>query len=206
NQISAFSNYFPFTKSITAPNPTTVVWKTTKPTMAPIYPPYVYILPQHIWGKLSVTQAKSYEHVPAVGSGPFQLVQWNKNGQNWTFKANPSYWAGKPIIQPIVFEQFDTAEAMVQALKGGSIDFAENIPATLFQTLKNNSAITTNVVAPTGFDQMSFGQVPFGQAPPGCPSCSTSTTNPALQDLRVRTAIEYAIDQPVLVPRSLGGY
>jgi peptide/nickel transport system substrate-binding protein len=206
NDVSAFSNYFPNTDSVTAPNDTTVIWKMSKPSMAPIYPPYVYILPQHIWGNFNVKQAKAYEHVPVIGSGPFQLVNWNKNGQNWTFQANDNYWGGKPTIQKLVFEQFDNAEAMVTALKNGDIDYAENIPATLFKTLQNNPDITTNVGAPTTFDQMSFGMVPYGQAPPGCPTCSKSTTNPALQDLRVRQAIEYAIDKKVLIDKALGGY
>jgi peptide/nickel transport system substrate-binding protein len=80
NDVSAFSNYFPNTDSVTAPNDTTVIWKMSKPSMAPIYPPYVYILPQHIWGNFNVKQAKAYEHVPVIGSGPFQLVNWKKNG------------------------------------------------------------------------------------------------------------------------------
>jgi peptide/nickel transport system substrate-binding protein len=205
NQIGALNNYFPNTVSVTAPDPTTVIWRMSKPSMAPIYPPYVYVLPQHIWGSLSVKEAKTYEELPVIGSGPFQLVQWNKNGQNWTFQANPNYWGGSPIVQKIEFQQFDNAEAMVQALKSGAIDFADNIPATLFNTLSNNPDVTTNVTAPVSFDQMSFGMVPYGQTPPGCPSCSKSTTNPALQDLQVRQAIEYAIDKPVLVAKALGG-
>jgi peptide/nickel transport system substrate-binding protein len=205
NNISAFSNYFPFTKSISAPDDSTVIWKTTKPTMAPQFPPWVYILPQHIWGGFSASQAKDYEKLPVVGSGPFQLVDWNK-GQSWTFKANDNYWGGKPYIQTLTFQQFDNAEAMVAALKQGSIDFAESVPADLFTSLKNVSGIQTNVGAPTTFDQLSFGQVPFGQAPPGCDSCDKSTTNPALADPQVRLALEYAIDKQALVDKALGGY
>jgi peptide/nickel transport system substrate-binding protein len=209
HKISAFSNYFPFTKSIVATSPTQVVWKTTQPTMAPQFPPWVYILPKHIWNGFSAAEARAYEHVPVIGSGPFQLVNWNK-GQSWTFKANDNYWAGAPYIQTLIFEQFDNAEAMVTALKNGSIDFADSIPADLFKSLQNTSGISTNVAAPTTFDQLSFGEVPYGQKPPFCPSydqpCSASTTNPALQNQEVRLALEYAIDKPALVSKALGGY
>ena len=43
-----------FTESITAPSPTQLVWTTNKPTSAPIRPPWVYIAPEHIWGKSSL--------------------------------------------------------------------------------------------------------------------------------------------------------
>jgi peptide/nickel transport system substrate-binding protein len=204
NQISQFSNYFPFTKGVTAPNETTVVWQTSKPTLAPTFPPWVYILPEHIWGKLSVQEAKTYQQVPVVGSGPFQLVEWKK-GQFWKFQANDSYWNGKPHIQTLIFRLFDNAEAMVAALKKGEIDFADNIPADLFNSLKNQPNIAQNVASPTTFDQMSFNMLPNGQKPKngGGPA---STANPALQDKNVRLAIAHAIDKKTLIDKALGGH
>jgi peptide/nickel transport system substrate-binding protein len=205
NQISAFSSYFPFTESVTAPNDTTVVWKTSKPTMAPQFPPWVYILPQHIWGSFDAKEAKAYEHIPVVGSGPFQLVEWKK-GQFWKFRYNPNYWQGTPWVHTLIFQKFDNAEAMVTALKNGDIDFAENIPADLFQTLQNAPGITAHVPTPTTFDQMSFNMVPNGQPAPTCKSCGDSTAHPALQDPTVRKAIEMAIDKKALVEKVLRGY
>jgi peptide/nickel transport system substrate-binding protein len=204
NNISQFSNYFPFTTSVAAPNETTVIWKTTKPTLAPTFPPWVYILPEHIWGKLSVQEAKTYQQVPVVGSGPFQLVDWTK-GQFWKFKANDSYWNGAPHIQNLVFRLFDNAEAMVAALKKGEIDFADNIPADLFNSLKGQPNIAQNVAAPTTFDQMSFNMLPNGQKPKNGAG-PASTANPALQDKNVRLAIAHAIDKQTLIDKALGGH
>ena len=64
NQISQFSNYFPFTTSVTAPDETTVVWKTSKPTLAPTFPPWVYILPEHIWGTLPCSRPRRTRRSP----------------------------------------------------------------------------------------------------------------------------------------------
>ena len=97
--------------------------------------------------------------MPVVGSGPFQLVDWTK-GQFWKFQANDSYWNGKPHIQTLIFRLFDNAEAMVAALKKGEIDFADNIPADLFNSLKGQPNIAQNVASPTTFDQMSFNMLP----------------------------------------------
>jgi peptide/nickel transport system substrate-binding protein len=204
NNIGAFSNYFPFTTSVTAPDATTVVWTTTKPTLAPTFPPWVYILPEHVWSKLSVTQAKTYQKVPVIGSGPFQLVQWTK-GQFWKFEANDSYWGGAPHIQTLIFRLFDNAEAMVAALKKGEIDFADNIPADLYNSLKGQPNVAQNATSPTTFDQMSFNMLPPGQKPnnDGGPA---STSNPALQDKNVRLAIAHAIDKQTLIDKVLGGH
>jgi peptide/nickel transport system substrate-binding protein len=205
NKISAFSNYFPFTQSVTAPNDTTVVWKTSKPTMAPEFPPWVYILPEHIWGGFSKTEAKNYEHIPVVGSGPFQLIEWKK-GQFWKFRYNSQYWKGTPYVHTVIFRKFDNAEAMVQALKKGEIDFADQIPADLFQTLQGQPGITANVPAPTEFDQMSFNMVPNGQPAPTCKNCGDSTAHPAIQDQQLRLAIAMAIDKQALVDKVMRGY
>ena len=92
-----------FTESITAPSPTQLVWTTNKPTSAPVRPPWVYIAPEHIWGKSScddIKKAPFFEDGrPMIGSGPFQLTQWNK-GQDWTMTANPNYWR-RTAHQPV---------------------------------------------------------------------------------------------------------
>ncbi|HYY09231.1 MAG TPA: ABC transporter substrate-binding protein [Actinomycetota bacterium] len=205
NDISAFSNYFPFTTSVTAPDDTTVIWKTTKPTMAPQFPPWVYILPEHIWGKFDKNEAKNYEHIPVVGSGVFQLVQWKK-GQFWKFRYNPNYWQGVPYIHTLIFQKFDNAEAMVTALKNGEIDFAEDIPPDLYATLQGQQGIGTHASVPATFAQMSFNMTPNGQPAPTCNSCGESTAHPALQDPTVREAVEMAVDKQTLIDKVLRGY
>ena len=74
---SNFTNYLPFTDSIEATDDTTLVWKTTKPSIAPLIPPWIYILPEHIWGGMSKDEIKKFENFdPDTGapvtSGPFQ--------------------------------------------------------------------------------------------------------------------------------------
>src|SRR5204862_3078093 len=83
NHMAAFLNYLGDPASFTAPNPTTFVWKMKTPTLSPLTPPYIPILPEHIWSKFDGKDAKTikeFEPVPQVGSGPFQLTGW-KEGQ-----------------------------------------------------------------------------------------------------------------------------
>ena len=129
-----------FTESITAPSPTQLVWTTNKPTSAPIRPPWVYIAPEHIWGKSScddIKKAPFFEDgKPMVGSGPFQLTEWNK-GQDWTMTANPNYWGGAPHISQFKVVLYDNSEAMVTALKQGEIDYTNLGSVDLFNELQS---------------------------------------------------------------------
>ena len=50
-EFTDFSNYLPFTDSIEATDDTTLVWTTTKPTSAPLVPPWIFIVPEHVWSQ-----------------------------------------------------------------------------------------------------------------------------------------------------------
>jgi peptide/nickel transport system substrate-binding protein len=209
NNVTTFTDYLPFTDSITAPDDTTLVWKTTKPTGAPTYPPYIFILPEHVWGELD--QPKKYDNFPnPVGSGPFRVTEWRR-GQFYRMEANKDYWGGAPNIDEVVFRSFKNNEAMVQALRRGEIDFAIDVPAKLATVLEGVEGVRISKTAPVGFTQMSMNQLRDGDTRPYCvdskpdPDPCESTGHPALRDHDVRLAIAHAIDKETLVDRILLG-
>src|SRR4029079_4326089 len=102
----------------------------------------VYILPKHIWGKLSKDERAKYRGLDGVGSGPFTLDKFEK-GQFARFKANPNYWAGKPAVDQVVLRKFNNPDTMVAALKTGEIDAAEDIPGAAFDQLAKDDKIQT---------------------------------------------------------------
>ncbi len=61
---------------------------------------------------------------PLVGSGAFQMDQWDKTAHTWSLSANKDYWGGAPQIDNYVIKKYDNVEAMVNALKTGEIDYA----------------------------------------------------------------------------------
>jgi peptide/nickel transport system substrate-binding protein len=198
NNMSVFTSYLPFSPTFTAPNATTLVWKSTKPTFAPQIPPWVPILPEHIWSKYDgdPKAAKAYSNVPAVGSGPFVLTSWTP-GQGWTMEANKNYWGGAPKIDEIQYVVFDSQEAMVQALKQGAVDFADNLNPTLFNSLQGQPNIGLVKGAPSTFTNLAFN---FGGQDKVDPSVSP-TNNPVLQDLQVRLAITMGINKQAIVDK-----
>ena len=202
-----------FTKSITATSDTQLVWTTSQPTTAPIRPPWVYIAPEHIWGQSSCDEIKKApffeDGKPMIGSGPFQLTEWNK-GENWTMTANPNYWGGAPHIDQFKVVKYNNAEAMVQALKNGDIDYANIGSVDLFNQLQQSGAqygLTAHVGPAVSFGQLSMNMCD-PTAPDAAPYCAKtgSTGNPALRDPVVRRAIAMAIDKQTIVDKVLAGY
>ncbi len=201
------------TKSITAPNPTTLVWKTNVPTTAPIRPPWVYIAPEHIYGGdtcKEINDAPFFEDgKPMVGTGPFELTEWNK-GESWTMTANKDYWGGAPQIDQFTVVLYNNAEAMVNALKNGEIDYVSLGNVDLFNQLQAagpESGLTAHVGPQAQFDQLSFNM-----CVPDDPDTSSyckeigANANPAVRDPVVRTAISWAIDRQTLVDKVWAGY
>lgn len=201
------------TKSIEATNPTTLVWKTNEPTTAPIRPPWVYIAPEHIYGQDTCDEIEKEpffeDGKPMVGSGPFQMTEWNK-GESWTMMANKDYWGGAPQIDRFTVVKYTNSEAMVNALKNGEIDYVNLGSVDLFNQLQSagpESGITTHVGPAATFGQMSFNMC-FPDDPDTSSYCKKqgSTGNPALQDPVLRTAVSWAIDRQTLVDKVLAGY
>jgi len=204
-----------YTDTITAPNDTTLVWAMKVANTAPLRPPWVYIVPEHIWSGKScgeIKKAPFFENGEMIGSGPFEMTDWNK-GESWTLTANKSYWGGAPHIDRFIVKKYNNNEAMLTALKAGDIDYIGNdsaIPVDLFNQLQaenGSGGITTHVGPLTSFDQMSFNMC-FPTAADAAPYCKQtgSTGNPALQDPVVRQAIQMAIDTNTIVSRVYQGY
>jgi peptide/nickel transport system substrate-binding protein len=202
--VGNFIDYLPFTDEISAPDDTTLVWRTSIPTQAPIYPPYIYIMPEHVLSQYEdKADFRSWKGFPdAIGTGPFELVEWRR-GDFWRLEANEDYWAGAPHIDEFIFRIFQNEEAMVQALRQGEIDFADNLGAALFDSLQDDPNITTNVGNVATFTQMSFNQCTNE-----VPYCRETGFNrhPATTDPDFRLAVEYAIDRETLVDRVKEGY
>ncbi len=198
----AWLNYTSTVGSIKAfaPNPRTVVLRSSVPD--PKLPTMdVYIIPKHVYAKVSKKGLTKYTAQDGVGSGPFTLEKYVK-GQYIRMKANPNYWGGKPAIDQIVFRLFTNEDAKVFALKKGEIDAAQDVPASAFTDLAKVKGIVTVQGQQGGFDELGLNTYA------GKPLRDTSkfgAPNPALKDLRFRQAIAHSIDKAAIVSRAYNG-
>jgi peptide/nickel transport system substrate-binding protein len=199
-----FIDYVSQIESIETPDEDTVVFKTRDPSVQ-MLSMYVYILPKHIWEDVPEGETKSFENEPAVGTGPFQAVEWRK-GQFARLEANPDYFRGAPKIDEIIFQFYDNDDTMVQAFKNGEVDYIQGIPINLFKSLENQEGIETNSAPDPGFTELGFNLYePSPKVIEEFDAPETSTGNPALLDPLVREAINWAISEEELTDKILQG-
>src|SRR3954453_22166945 len=143
----------------TAPNPTTLVVNYDEapgPTWVLGQFQQFFILPKHIWAQHTGNKGADLKtfpnNAPVVGSGPFDLVKYQKN-QIALFKRNDSYWGTKPKVEEFGLQQYSNDDAMVTALKAHSLDAIEAVPATAMKTLKDAGFEVSDV---PGLDQTDF--------------------------------------------------
>jgi peptide/nickel transport system substrate-binding protein len=192
NRIPQYRGYFPFHPEFETPDDHTLIWKAEEPTFAPDMPPWVYVLPEHVWARYDgedLRTIKDVPNTPAVGSGPFVLTDW-QGGESWTMERNPYYWGDEPAVDRIVYRLYTNPEAMAQALKTGEIDFANNLQPGVFERLRDAPNIVTHTTISDWWLNLAFN---FGG------QGAQATNLPALHDLDLRTAIAMAIDKEELV-------
>ena len=165
----------------------------------------VPILPEHIWSEIDDEEVRQYTNEPdanpagGVGSGPFILTE-AREGQFYTFERNDDYWDGPATIDGVEFRLYRNADALVQALKGGEIDFADDLDARVFEALEGTDGITARSSDYYGFNYLTFNggaETVDGEA--------IGTGHPSLKDPQVRLAIHHAVDKEALVDRTLDG-
>ena len=195
-----YGNYVSNIKTVEAPDDATLVMTTKEPspTMLRLAVP---ILPEHIWKNIDEKKVTTFDNEKnAVGSGPFVLAE-RSTGQFVRLTVNKSYWGGASKIDEVVYRVFNNADAQLQALKKGEIDFADQLDPAPFNSLKDTPGITTVPGKYSGFDELAFntGAALDSGEPIG-------DGHPALKDKRLRQAIAHAVDKKLLVDRVLGGY
>jgi peptide/nickel transport system substrate-binding protein len=185
-------SYLKYVTSVTAPDDTTVVLKLSQPAIMNHIDIYIY--PEHIWSKVSTSDAKTFENFPGVTSGAFTPVEWKK-GQFMRLEANPDYFQGAPHVDEIVWRVFNNQDAAVEALKNHEIDFIDTLKPNLFNSLKNAPGVGTAVTVTDLLDDLAFNT-----------GALQGDGNPVLQDPVFRKAISMAIDKQTLVDKVMLGY
>ncbi|MBK5444084.1 MULTISPECIES: ABC transporter substrate-binding protein [unclassified Peribacillus] len=146
------------------------------------------IVPKHAYGA-------DYAENP-IGSGPYQLVQWDK-GQQLIIKANPEYYDKKSYFKKITF-LFLNEDASFAAAQAGKVDLAyipaafsnQEVPGMRLESVKtvDNRGIVFPFIKSGDFTE------------DGLPIGNDVTADPA-----IRHAINIGVDRKALVDGVLEG-
>jgi peptide/nickel transport system substrate-binding protein len=193
NPVVARSDYAVM-NSVAAPDANTVV-VTYKQLYAPYRLAFPYIFPAHVFnGQTDIAQS-SFNQGATVGTGPFVFTSGSV-GDTLTFNRNPSYREpGKPYLDEVVVKFTPDRNTEVPALAAGDVDAALSLASTDLDRLSTLPAVSVDSAPSSSVNELFMNTSCSSGPREGDPACP----NPILGDLRVRQAIDLAIDKQALV-------
>jgi len=129
---------------------------------------------------------KQYGFNPA-GTGPYKLKEWVR-GNRLVLERNEEWWGPKPKIRTIVYQPMREDSSRLVAMEAGQLDIAFRIPPHEVARLQRRSdvqVVRVNTPRVVGY--------PFNMK-------RAPTT-----DVRVRQAINYAVDKDTIIEKFLLG-
>jgi peptide/nickel transport system substrate-binding protein len=121
------------------------------------------------------------------GTGPFVFGEWQRDSRLVVTK-NPNYWQeGLPYLDQIVFRPIPDEDTRIQSLASGDIDVLQSLRQSAIRQVQDISGVD---------DYEHLGN--------NSGSSIFNTSRPPFDDVRVRQAIAYALNQDELI-EVLGG-
>ncbi len=122
-----------------------------------------------------------------VGTGPYRYLEAERD-RPIRLEVNPDYWGAVPSPKRLVFKFVREPSTRVAELRSGAIQFAENVPLAQESLIKSGN---TDLVARKAARVIIYG-INWQRKP--------------FDDVRVRQAVNYAIDRDSVIKNVLGGY
>jgi peptide/nickel transport system substrate-binding protein len=184
-----FSGYTSNVTKIDTPDANTVVVHTSQPDARIVGGLFVYIIPEHVYGKTPVKQLTgSFQpKLPLVGSGPYVVTEFSR-GHILTMERNPNWRGDKPKYDEIQFFKYGTGDAVNRALKLGEIDSIWEVEPPSYPQMEHVDNIKAVRSSSPSFTELAFNLCSKA-------NCPEAKFNPGVQDRAVRQAIAYAVDR-----------
>jgi peptide/nickel transport system substrate-binding protein len=150
-----------------------------------------------LWGASIVSKAAveggADPAIKPVGSGPFMLDSWQK-GQQITLKKNPYYWekdsAGNqlPYLDQVNLMVITDDNTRMLELQSGELDTTLAVPYNQLAPLSQNPNLLIHATPLYGITNISLNQ-----------------KKPEFTDIKIRQAMNYAVDRDAMVQTALFG-
>jgi peptide/nickel transport system substrate-binding protein len=149
------------------------------------------IVPKHYLEEVGTEGFVAYP----IGTGPFKFVS-AKGLDEIVMERFDDYWGGAPDLEPVgpacvsqaVFMVIPEASTRVAALLAGEVDIIQAVPAELVDTLAQTPGVAVKGAPSTQpkWMEMNVSQPPF-------------------DDMKVRQALNYAVDKDLIIEAIYGG-
>jgi peptide/nickel transport system substrate-binding protein len=168
--------------SVDTPDPLTAVLHYRE-----VYAPYQLqfvrgTLPKHVLEGRDIDTANDYNRAP-LGTGPYKVAEW-KSGEYIRLESVPTYWRGTPAkIPTLLFRFIANTNTRINQLKSGEVDMVVMFPWDKQREVASIPGVTVHRIDGNGYEHVTLNQRAF----------------PAFADVRVRQALNHAVDRDLLV-------
>lgn len=153
---------------------------------------FVTLRPEHIWSKVEGEYAEYQGEDARIGCGPYKLTGVDEAAQILTYEAVAEHYLGREItVRKLVVRTYDSADALVMALRTGEVDAMYNY---------SNSLDPTMAASVTGVENLDPGM----SDNPGNYQLVFGMNRQPTDDLAFRKAVRAALDYELLCA-TIGG-
>jgi len=129
---------------------------------------------------------REYANFP-TGTGPFRFKEWVR-GDRLVLVRNGEYWGRKPLLNELIFRPVPEGGARVALIETGAAHVIVRVPPRDAPRLRGSKDVTVIDTPSVRTIYIAFNML-----------------KPPFTDLRVRRALNHAVDKPAIVQHILGG-
>lgn len=178
--------FFSVIESTTVVDEYTLEFTTT--SVAPTLSTYLSIMAPMVPVKyIEQVGAEEFGRHP-IGTGPYKFVEWVP-GERIVLEANEDYYLGAPAIETVIFRAIPESSTRIADLLTGAVDLIANVPIEDIARVNasENAEITSKPGTAEWFIRFNIDKEP-------------------LDDVRVRQAMNYAVDVEAIIANVMGGH
>src|SRR5881398_2309927 len=123
-----------------------------------------------------------------IGTGPFKFVEW-KRDERLVLEKNPDYWQGPADVSRVTFRFIPEFSARMAALLSGEIDIMKDVPPHAVEAVERSGRAKVRATVSSRINYLALVNLKPGP----------------MQDVRVRRAMNHAVDVDELIRAVLKG-
>ena len=123
-----------------------------------------------------------------IGTGPFRFVEW-KRDERLVLERNPDFWQGPADASRVTFRFIPEFSARMAALLSGEIDIMKDVPPHAVEAIERSGRAKMRSTVSSRINYLALVNLKPGP----------------MQDLRVRRAMNHAVDVEELIKQVLKG-
>jgi peptide/nickel transport system substrate-binding protein len=158
-----------------------------------------FVLPRQVYEPLAEGNGKGLktfqpqQNLPLVSAGVYRLKSYEKKGTT-VYTADPNYWGPKSNAEAVALTYYTNADAMLSDLKGGQLDWVDQVPFSAVDAVKKDSNLVVETVPGAETTNITWNSNP------------RKPKNRELLDPQVKKALSMCVDRDKIIEVVFSGY